>query len=207
MKKFAIIIFFLLSLGLYAQEVPSPEFDPHTWEAPYDLSLPKDWGVERFAIPISFAPQIDYKGVEDIRFTPGWAKASSEEYWTYAFLWYLDGDVKLDAKKLEQNLKSYYTGLISANGNAIPKEKLITVVASFKEIQKGKEDTKTFSGTIKMLDYMKQVPITLFCKVHLRSCSQENKTFMFYELSPQPFSHNVWLGLNKLWNDLKCKKN
>lgn len=205
MKRF-IITFYLLSLGLYAQEVPSSEFDSHTWQAPYDLNKPKDWGVERFAIPISFAPQIDYKGIEDIRFTPGWAKSTSEEYWSYAFLWYLDGEINLDIKKLESNLQAYYSGLISANGSKIPKEKLIAVVASFKETQKDKDDKKTFSGTIKMLDYMKQVPITLHCKVHLRSCSEENKTIIFYELSPQPYSHKTWINLDKLWSDLKCKK-
>ena len=36
-------------------------------KAPYNLGFPKDWGVERFLIPIAFAPQIPYKGVEDIR--------------------------------------------------------------------------------------------------------------------------------------------
>lgn len=206
MKNLVTISLYLLSFSLHAQEVPNKEFDPHTWVAPYNLNKPKDWGVERFAIPISFAPQIDYKGIEDIRFTPGWAKVTSEEYWSYAFLWYLDGEVKLDTKKLEQNFRSYYSGLISVNGSEIPKEKLIPVVTSFKEIQKDKDDNKTFSGTIKMLDYMKQVPITLFCKVHIGSWSEENKTLMFFELSPQPFTHKVWLDLHKLWSDLKCKK-
>ncbi len=63
-------------------------------EAPYHLSIPKDWTIERFLITISFAPQISYKGVEDIRFTPGWGKVDSDEYWTYAFLWYLDAHPK-----------------------------------------------------------------------------------------------------------------
>ena len=37
--------------------------------------------------------RIKYSGVEDIRFAPGWGNAKSNEYWTYAFLWYLDGTV------------------------------------------------------------------------------------------------------------------
>ena len=73
MKHLIILMLCLPSLSIYAQEV-KPEFDGHKWEAPYDLPIPKDWGIERFLIPISFAPQISYKGVEDIRFTPGWAK-------------------------------------------------------------------------------------------------------------------------------------
>src|SRR5829696_1417230 len=102
MKKLLLIIICLSFLNGYGQETKT-EFDGHKWEAPYYLSIPKDWTIERFLIPIAFAPQIPYKGVEDIRFTPGWAKAKSEDYWSYAFLWYLDGEVKTDAKTLDNN--------------------------------------------------------------------------------------------------------
>ena len=205
MKILTFIICSLFAIAVYGQETNSP-FDGHKWNAPYELPIPKDWTIERFFIPISFAPQIPYKGVEDIRFTPGWAKAKSDDYWSYAFLCYLEGQVRIDAKMIDSNLKHYYTGLISVNGANIPKEKLIPVVTSFKEAKKDNEDLKTFAGTISMLDYMQQTPIVLNCKVHWRSCPGENKTFIFYELSPQPFSNNIWVSLDKLWLDFKCKK-
>lgn len=205
MKNLAILILTLFSADSYGQEIKQ-EFDGHKWEAPYTLPIPKDWTIERFLIPITFAPQISYKGVEDIRFTPGWGKVQSEEYWSYAFLWYLEGEIKIDPKIIESNLKAYYTGLISINGRNIPAEKLIPVTTSFKEAKKDKGDLKTFTGTIKMVDYMEQKPITLNCKVHLKRCLGENKTFIFYELSPQPLSHNIWQSLDKLWLDFTCKK-
>ncbi|MHA4893016.1 hypothetical protein, partial [Enterococcus faecium] len=90
---------------------PKVKFDGNKWEAPYTLNFPKGWDIERFLIPIAFAPEISYKGVEDIRFTPGWGKVQTDEYWTYAFLWYLDGKVKTNEKIIEDNLKAYYTGL------------------------------------------------------------------------------------------------
>ena len=206
MKTLTATIFSLFLIAGYGQETDSV-FDGHKWQAPYELPIPKDWGIERFLIPISFAPQIPYKGVEDIRFAPGWAKAKSDDYWSYAFLWWLEGEIKINAKMIDSNLKTYYTGLISANGPDIPKEKLVPVVTSFKEAKKENGDLKTFTGTINMLDYMQQSPIVLNCKVHWRSCPGENKTFIFYELSPQPFSHNVWVSLDKLWLDFKCKRN
>jgi hypothetical protein len=205
MKTLAIIILTLFSAVSYGQE-KKQEFDGHKWEAPYTLPIPKDWAIERFLIPIAFAPQISYKGVEDIRFTPGWGKVKSEEYWSYAFLWYLEGEIKMDPQTIDSNLKAYYTGLISINGGNIPAEKLIPVATSFKEAKKDKGDLKTFFGTVTMLDYMEQKPITLHCKVHMKSCLGENKTFIFYELSPQPLSHNVWQSLDKLWIDFTCKK-
>lgn len=77
MKYLIILMLCLTSLSIYGQEVKT-EFDGHKWEAPYQLPVPKDWTIERFLIPISFAPQIPYKGVEDIRFTPGWGKVDSD---------------------------------------------------------------------------------------------------------------------------------
>lgn len=189
---------------MYGQE----EFDGHKWEAPYHLPIPKDWGFERFLIPISFAPSILYKGVEDIRFTPGWAKTKSDEYWTYAFLWYLDGKVKTDEKIIAENLKAYYTGLFSINTDSAKKAsvKLIPITTAFKKTATDKNDSETFSGTIEMMDYLQLKPITLNCIAHLKYYPDDNKTFIFYKLSPKPFTDNVWSGLNRLWLDFKCKK-
>jgi len=207
MIKFAypILLLSLFSVAIYGQET-KPEFDGHKWEAPYVLSIPKDWTIERFLIPISFAPQIPYKGVEDIRFTPGWSNVKSDDYWTYAFLWYLEGEIETDPKIIESNLKAYYTGLIAVNGRNIPSEKLIPVVTTFKETLTTKGDLKTYTGTIEMLDYMTQKSITLNCIVHLKPCPEEKRTLLFYELSPKPLSHDVWSSLNQLWLDFKCRK-
>jgi hypothetical protein len=202
MKALTVLIYSLLSLTLYGQQTKAA-FDGHTWQAPYNLPIPKDWTIERFLIPISFAPQISYTGVEDIRFTPGWGNAKSEEYWSYAFLWYLDGKIKTNTGVIERNLKSYYTGLIGINGREIPAGKLIPVSTSFKKVKKNTGDLKTYAGTIEMLDYMNQQPIVLHCKVHLQYDLKENKTFIFHELSPQPFSHSVWQRLDNLWLDFK----
>jgi hypothetical protein len=206
MKNLIFLMLCLTSLGIYGQE--KTEFDGHKWEAPYHLPIPKDWTIERFLIPISFAPQIPYKGVEDIRFTPGWGKVESDEYWTYAFLWYLDGSPKTDTQLIAENLKNYYSGLLKVNTDSskVSSEKLMPVTTSFKKISPDKDDLETYSGTIEMIDYMSRKPITLNCMVHLKSCKEENKTILFYELSPKPFTHKNWANLNQIWLDFKCKK-
>ncbi|MGJ8501087.1 hypothetical protein, partial [Glaesserella parasuis] len=91
-----------------------------------------------------------YKGVEDIRFTPGWGKVQTDEYWTYAFLWYLDGKVKTNEKIIEDNLKAYYTGLVGSNieKRKIPADKLVTVTTEIKKTKTNEGDLKTFKGTI-----------------------------------------------------------
>ncbi|MBC8047891.1 MAG: hypothetical protein H7Y00_13925 [Fimbriimonadaceae bacterium] len=208
MKNLIILVLCLTSLIINAQEAINNEFDGHTWQAPYYLPTLQDWGIERFPIPISFAPQILYEGVEDIRFSPGWANTKSDEYWTYAFLWYLDGSPKTDAEIIAGNLKAYYTGLIAANSEGkIPAEKLLPVITAFKETETDNGDLKTYTGTIEMLDYMQQEKLMLNCIVHLKVCADDNKTILFYELSPQPLTHKNWEYLDQLWLDFKCKIN
>ncbi len=185
---------------------PKVEFDGSKWKAPYTLSFPEGWGVERFPIPIEFAPKIPYKGVEDIRFAPGWGDAKSEEYWTYAFLWYLDEAPAINAKIIESNLNEYYTGLIGRNieRRKIPAQKLLPVKTSMKEVNTAPGDLKTFYGTIAMLDYMEQKPQILNCIVHLKSCAGQSKGFVFNQISPKAMTDKVWVSLDLLWKSFDC---
>ena len=202
---FVVVLFlFLKSSGQNANE----EFDGKKWNAPYVLDTLKGWDVERFLIPIAFAPSISYKGVEDIRFTPGWGKIETNEYWSYAFLWYLDSTQKFDPKIIEKNLVAYYTGLININidKSKITADKLVPVKVSIKTRKAEKGDLKTFEGIVNMSDYMTQKPISLNLLIHIKSCKGQNKTFVFHELSPKPFNDNVWNALNQLWLNFKCSK-
>jgi len=206
MKNFLSVIALLLFLTSSGQNA-NGEFDGKKWKAPYVLDTIKGWDVERFLIPISFAPSIPYKGVEDIRFTPGWAKKTTNEYWSYAFLWYLDGKVALDAKTIENNLKAYYTGLIKVNSDSSKiADKLFPVKSSIKPGTTEKGDLKTFEGSVTMLDYMSKQPITLNVVIHIRSCAGKVKTFVFHEISPMPYSDDVWKRLHQLWINFKCNK-
>ena len=207
MKSLLIVLFGLLSLSTFGQSA-KPAFDGKKWEAPYTLEVPKGWDIERFLIPIEFAPFIPYKGVEDIRFTPGWGNVKSEEYWSYAFLWYLDNRPQLSATVVANNLIAYYTGLISRNiaPRKIPAEKVFPVTAQIKATKTAPGDTNTFMGTVHMLDYMEQTPITLNCIVHARSCPGQNKFIIFNEISPKPFNDGVWTNLNQLWTRFSCDK-
>lgn len=175
----------------------------------YTLPIPAGWGTELFLIPINFAPEIPYKGVEDVRFAPGWGKSGSNEYWTYAFLWCLENNPKTDAKIIENNLKAYYTGLVGSNIQKynIPRDKIIETEIFIEKAKTVNGDVETFKGTIRMLDYMLQEPITLNCVVHLKSCSNQNTMFIFHEISPKPFTDSVWKNLNQIWAGFECNDN
>jgi hypothetical protein len=120
----------------------------------------------------------------------------------------LESPPKTDAKIVADNLKAYYTGLINVNtdssraavGNIIP------VTTTFKKAPTDKGDLETYAGSIEMEDYMQGKPIILLCKVHIKTCQDNNKTILFFELSPKSFTHNNWEILDQLWLDFSCKK-
>lgn len=200
--KYLILILWCISSSVFGQS-STAEFDGKTWVAPYELRIPEGWGVERFPIPISFAPEIAYKGVEDLRFAPGWAKSLSEEYWSYAFLWYIDGCHQTNVKKLSADLKTYYNGLVASMQSERSKDKEVPVLTKIKAIKREANDLQTFRGTVQILDYMQNKPITLNCKIHLRTMVNLQKTILFFELSPQPLGHKVWQRLDSLWADFR----
>lgn len=175
-------------------------FDAATWVPPYDLFIPPGWGVERFVLPPEFAPEIKLKGVEDVRFSPGWGDVKSDEHWTYSFLWWIDGTQKLDAVLLQSYLKAYYTGLVGRNiiSRNIPENKLVPTTAAIKKIKAAATDAETYSGTIAMLDYHSLQPITLNCFVHVKDSKVNTHTAVYFEISPQPFAHPVWQKLNNI---------
>ena len=206
MKSIVFVVVLLLYLKSSGQNV-NEEFHGKKWEAPYVLDTLKGWDVERFLIPISFAPGIPYKGVEDIRFTPGWAKKTTNEYWSYAFLWYLDGTPVFNAKTIENNLRAYYTGLIKVNSDSSKiADKLFPVTSSIRSKTTEKNDLKTFEGSVTMLDYMSKEPITINVVIHIKTCTGKDKTFVFHEISPMPYTDDVWKRLHQLWVNFKCNK-
>ena len=182
-------------------------FDANRWVPPYNLTIPNGWSVERFPFPIEFAPQISYKGVEDLRFAPGWEDTASEEHWSYAYMWWLEGNPKIDASILQENLKAYYSGLIARNikRRNIPADKVVSTNAIIKKIKTEPDDIETYSGTISMLNYIAQRPITLNCLVHVKSCKTQNHTVVFFEISPKPFGHPIWQKLNEIEENFDCR--
>lgn len=199
----AILLCFLCT-GIFAQNKPA--FDGPSWKPPYTLEL-EGWGIERFPIPIDFAPSLDYKGVEDIRFTKGWADQNSDEYWSYAFLWLLEGTPVQNVSIIQKNLNAYYDGLIARNiiKRKIPKDLVFKTNTRIRRVKTENWDQQTFGGTISMLDYMTQKPILLHVKVHVSKCPGSTQTVVFYQLSPQPIDKRVWRNLNALWTSFNCQ--
>lgn len=182
-------------------------FDPVNWKPPYKLNKPKGWGTEHFQVPVDFAPEIRYKGVEDIRFAPGWGDSTSAEHWSYAFLWWLKDKPVVNAATLNTYLTAYYNGLVKRNviGRRIPAEKQVPTVVDIKKVKTLEGDVETYGGTIRMLNYMVQRPIVLHCTIHVSNCESQQRTALFFEISPQQASHAIWKQMDGLWSSFRCE--
>jgi len=166
------------------------------------LVAPDNWRKETIEFPLSFAPSIDYKGTEYVRFAPGWGKKGSEEYFTYAFLWYLDEDPKLSSSTLESEFEAYFDGLIAAvskpnsgNSNNILKTK------SFFE----KLNNQSFAGKIITYDaFTTKKEVTLNIVATYTSCKNIDTHLVLFKISPQQIDHPVWDKLNEIQINLNC---
>ena len=170
MRNLLLLLLWGISLIASGQNLPN-KADIHTWKPPYHLIIPDGWTTERFSIPIDFAPQIPYKGIEELRFAPGWGKRTSPDYWSYAYVWWLEGSPKITTASLQENLKAYYSGLVERNRttrNNVPRKAIPTEVL-IKQNKTIPDGIENYSGTITMLDYMSQFPITVNCLIHIRN--------------------------------------
>ena len=197
MKPVVTFLVYVISLTAFGQTA-NTEFDGAHWNAPYTLAVPFGWRAERSTVQV---PQVTIKGIEDIRYTPGWSNVKSEQYWSYGFLWYLDGAVNTNDHMIEKNLNAYYTNLFEKNISKqnISVKKIAAIKTEVMEIASENGDLKTYYGTIAMVDYMDHKPIVLNCIVHVKASHDQNNTFLFFEVSPQPLNNKIWKSLDQLW--------
>jgi len=182
--------------------------NPLTFVGPYTFGAPDGWRIERSAFPPPFAPGVRLRGVEEIRFPAGWGVAGSEEYWSLAYLFWLDAGQKIDAAVLQENIKSYYEGLIVTGGGPvrhnIPADKLLPTRVSIQKVKAEPDDGETYSGTVDMLDYMAMKPIRLNFMAHVKTCTDVKHFPVFLELSPKPFEDGIWVDLKRMKRNFKC---
>jgi hypothetical protein len=182
--------------------------NPMSYVGPYTFGVPDGWRIERSSFPPPFAPAVKLTGIEEIRFPAGWGVAGSEEYWSLAYLFWLDAGQKIDAAVLQENIKAYYDGLVVTGGGPvkhnIPADKMVPTRVAIKKVAAEPDDVDTYMGTVDMLDYMAMKPIRLNFMAHVKSCSDTKHFPVFLELSPKPFEDGLWYELKRMKKGFKC---
>src|SRR4051812_19484084 len=73
--------------------------------------VPKGWAEETIPFPLGFAPEVPFHGTEEVRFSPRMFDPKAPGYWTYTFVWWLEGEPDVGAPALKAHLRRYFSGL------------------------------------------------------------------------------------------------
>jgi len=173
-----------------ADPQPQPELLP---------PAPADWRFERIDFPLSFAPELKYKGFEELRFAPGMFTPESDTYFTYMFAMKITDDVALDPAALQSLLETYFRGLC----RTVAKEKkfdidVSKVSAQVRADQPDAQPARRFRATVESFDpFVTGKPLTLNLEMIVIDASQTDHR-IFAAVSPKPTDSPIWKLLRTL---------
>jgi hypothetical protein len=195
----AILLSLFLAVFSSAQEPPVP-VTPADLAGEIRWPVPPGWGHETIPFPLGFAPQLPYRGVEELRFAPGWSKPEEPGYWSYVFVWWLTEKPALDAASLEASLTTYFRGLSEAVGGEkyrIDPNQFRTELAA--------DGASGLTGRIFSMDaFATGLPITLNVVIESRECVKAKRHALTFLLSPKAKTEPLWRDLESTARTLVC---
>lgn len=173
---------------------------------PYQVPAPKGWGKETIELPPKFAPDMTWKGTEELRFAPGMFKADAADFFSYALLFWLPDDQKNDPKTVEKELLAYYRGLAKAvldgkKQKADTGEFTLTVKDAKEKTGKraGGETYSAYVGELKWVEpFATGKPQTLRLEIHTWHSAKHKRNCVFVCASPAAETAEVWKALREV---------
>lgn len=204
LARFSLLLATLLALSpaAHADSPGEKEAKPSVETAkpalPFTWPAPKGWRKETIPFPLDFAPGLTYDGLEELRFAPGMFQAGAEDFWTYAFVWWVKTPRPFAAPAIEKDLEAYFRGLAEAVAKSKPgmdpsqadyRTRLVRVPG------RGPRLVGT-SGAFDAFRTGKALRLNLRA-FRADDGTQADSAWIFL-LSPQPFSHPIWTELKEL---------
>lgn len=147
------------------------------------------WKAETFTLPPGFAPELP-TGHESLRFAPGWREPKAEDFWSYAFVMWINEPAP-DKARIKTLLEKYYNGLLASF--AAGKNKDISKTPARVEVVSTAPNY--FELKMHVIDaFATFEPIEL--RVVVSSHAETDKrTVLRFQVSPQPKEHAIWRSL------------
>jgi len=191
MKKITVIATILMSGVLFAQN-----------QTAQLLRQPQDWQFERFTLPPEFAPNIPYKGVEELRFSPGMFVKDSASYFTYAFVAELDNINSISQDNIKDYLLEYFKGLCSSTA----KQRKLSIdtskiTASIDKNPSAGKDAH-YNATLDIFGvFADGAPVKLDMEIKVMNDKAASKIYLVFIGSPLNKSDEVWATLRSIQNN------
>lgn len=170
-------------------------------KTPVILKSPADWGFERMDFPLGFAPTINFKAFEEIRFAPGWMDTTSVNYFSYAYVVSIEGQKNFTKADIKDFLNKYYKGLCVAVGPPNkPKPDTSLVNAEVTEAAKtDSSSTAAFTATLPYFDtFTTGRKITLHLEIDCTVKASSNRTYLTVLVSASKDNKTVWDKLHEV---------
>ena len=181
----------LISIALFAQN-----------QTAQLLKEPANWQFERFALPPEFAPNIPYKGVEELRFSPGMFVKDSSNYFTYAFVVELDNINSISQDDIKNYLLDYFKGLC---GNTA-KQRNLSIDTSKITVSLDKDESTGkdvhYNATLGIFGvFADGAPVRLNMEIKVMNDKAVSKIYLVFIASPLNKTDKVWATLRSIQNN------
>ncbi|MEO8111782.1 MAG: hypothetical protein ABI594_17175 [Ginsengibacter sp.] len=178
-------------------------FTTNAQDAAQLLKEPSAWAFERFELPPVFAPDIPYKGAEELRFSPGMFKKDSPDYFTYAFVAQLDNTATISMNDIRNYLLDYFKGLCGKTAS----DRKLTIDTS--KISVGIEKKNNTQGDEIVYNALLNIfgvftngaPVKLNIEVKILKDAAASKIYLVFIGSPHAKNDEVWQELYKIQKD------
>lgn len=175
-------------------------------EPPFKIPTPKGWAKESIELPPSFAKNMKWKGIEELRFAPGMFKSDAADFFSYALLFWLPDDQKIDTKAMEKELLEYYRGLAKAvSENKKLEVDVSTFTLTIKDEKEkpakrtGGEEVTAYVGELKWTEpFATGKSQTLRMEIQTWHSDKQKHHCVFICASPQPETGEIWKALREI---------
>lgn len=174
---------------------------------PYQVPEPKGWNKESIDLPPKgFAPDMKWKGQEEIRFAPGMFKPDAPDFFSYALLFWLPDGEKIDAKTMETELLTYYRGLaktvLASKKQEVDVAKFTLTIKEAKEKSGKRASGDTFmayAGELKWVEpFATGKAQTLRFEIQTWAAEKHKHQCLFICVSPKPTTDEMWKALREI---------
>ena len=192
MRRFALVL-------LAGCASPAPVAPPPSHPASFEWPKPDKWKGETIPFPLGFAPDLPYKGTEELRFAPGFFDATAPGYFSYAFVWWVEPGTDFTAPLLETQLRDYFVGLTREVAKGKFEPNLGRIEAHLTTSAPGR-----FAGTVRTIDAFKtHEEVALAVRATAATCG--DRRYLLVSASPRPSGDPMWTSLDEVTASFRCK--
>src|SRR6185295_17593153 len=175
-------------------------------QTPQLLKQPASWQFERFSLPPEFAPDIPYKGVEELRFSPGMFVKDTTTYFTYAFVAELDNVRSVSQDDIQNYLLDYFKGLCASTAKqrhlSIDTSKIGVTI----EKKQNAGNDAFYDATLNIFGvFADGAPVKLNAEIKVMD-DKASKIYLVFIASPHDKTDNVWKELHSIQNQFEIPK-